>query len=60
MEDLRRYAIDADTTNEINRRINELRAELERNPYNFDRRFLFRILAMGHSQFAQYIGARGP
>jgi hypothetical protein len=26
----------------------------------FDRRFLFRILAMGHSQFAQYIGARGP
>ncbi|MCO5184687.1 MAG: SDR family NAD(P)-dependent oxidoreductase [Anaerolineae bacterium] len=60
LEDLRRYAIDADTTNEINRRINELRAELERNPYNFDRRFLFRILAMGHSQFAQYIGARGP
>ncbi|MGB0638241.1 MAG: beta-ketoacyl synthase N-terminal-like domain-containing protein, partial [Myxococcota bacterium] len=27
---------------------------------NFDRRFLFQILSMGHSQFAQYIGARGP
>ena len=24
----------------------------------FDRRFLFQVLAMGHSQFAQYIGAR--
>ena len=33
---------------------------LEREPYEFDRRFLFRILAMGHSQFAEYIGARGP
>ncbi|MDP6870030.1 MAG: beta-ketoacyl synthase N-terminal-like domain-containing protein [Candidatus Poseidoniaceae archaeon] len=27
---------------------------------NFDRRYLFQILNMGHSQFAQYIGARGP
>ncbi len=26
----------------------------------FDRRFLFRVLAMGHSQFAELIGARGP
>ena len=26
----------------------------------FDRRFLFQILAMGHSQFAQLIGAKGP
>ena len=25
----------------------------------FDRRFLFRVLAMGHSQFAELIGARG-
>ncbi|MGL4651497.1 MAG: beta-ketoacyl synthase N-terminal-like domain-containing protein, partial [Caldilineaceae bacterium] len=28
--------------------------------YSFDRRFIFRILAMGHSQFAEFIGARGP
>jgi malonyl CoA-acyl carrier protein transacylase len=27
---------------------------------NFNRRFLFQILSMGHSQFAQFIGARGP
>ena len=26
----------------------------------FDRRFLFRCLSMGHSQFAEIIGARGP
>ena len=26
----------------------------------FDRRFLFRVLSMGHSQFAEIIGARGP
>ncbi|MBM4393961.1 MAG: beta-ketoacyl synthase, partial [Deltaproteobacteria bacterium] len=27
---------------------------------HFDRRFLFQILAMGHSQVAQFLGARGP
>ncbi len=27
---------------------------------HFDRRFLFQILAMGHSQLAQFLGARGP
>ena len=26
----------------------------------FDRRYLFQILTMGHSQFAQYTGIRGP
>ena len=26
----------------------------------FDRRFLFQVLNMGHSQFAQYTGIRGP
>ena len=31
-----------------------------REPYEFDRRFLFRVLSMGHSQFAELIGARGP
>jgi acyl transferase domain-containing protein/NAD(P)-dependent dehydrogenase (short-subunit alcohol dehydrogenase family)/acyl carrier protein len=60
LEDLRRYTNDSNTLAELNRRVGALRAELEREPYTFDRRFLFRILAMGHSQFAQYIGARGP
>ncbi|HEX6228083.1 MAG TPA: beta-ketoacyl synthase N-terminal-like domain-containing protein, partial [Solirubrobacterales bacterium] len=45
---------------EIERRIHDLRLELERDPYRFDRRFLFRVLPMGHAQFAELIGARGP
>ncbi len=60
LEDLRRYTSDAGTLDELNRRISMLREELEANPYSFDRRFLFRVLSMGHSQFAQYVGARGP
>ncbi|MCA9937816.1 MAG: acyltransferase domain-containing protein, partial [Anaerolineales bacterium] len=60
LEDLRRYTDDPQTAREINRRIHQLRDQLAQEPYTFDRRFLFRILSMGHSQFAQYIGARGP
>ena len=45
---------------EIARRIDELRADIEQKPYVFDRRFLLRVLSMGHSQFAELIGARGP
>ncbi|HYL46025.1 MAG TPA: beta-ketoacyl synthase N-terminal-like domain-containing protein, partial [Candidatus Limnocylindrales bacterium] len=45
---------------EIERRIEELCDNIEKEPYVFDRRFLFRVLSMGHSQFAEYIGARGP
>jgi acyl transferase domain-containing protein/acyl carrier protein/NAD(P)-dependent dehydrogenase (short-subunit alcohol dehydrogenase family) len=45
---------------EINRRIEELRAAIDKEPYVFDRRYLFRVLSMGHSQFAEFIGARGP
>ncbi len=41
-------------------RIATLRASIERDEFTFNRRFLFRILAMGHSQFAEEIGARGP
>ncbi|HNP84591.1 MAG TPA: beta-ketoacyl synthase N-terminal-like domain-containing protein, partial [Kouleothrix sp.] len=60
LEDLRRYTTDPATLNELGRRIGALHDEIERSPYEFDRRFIFRILAMGHSQFAEYIGARGP
>ena len=45
---------------EIDRRIAELRALIEKDAYVFDRRFLLRVLSMGHSQFAELIGARGP
>lgn len=41
-------------------RENELKEEINQLDYHFDRRFIFRILAMGHSQFAEYIGAKGP
>ena len=60
LEDLRQCTADPETQREISRRIGELRNLQEREPYEFDRRFIFRILAMGHSQFAEYIGARGP
>lgn len=60
LTDLRRYATEPETLREIGRREAELRDALEREPYEFDRRFLFRVLSMGHSQFAEYIGARGP
>jgi acyl transferase domain-containing protein/NAD(P)-dependent dehydrogenase (short-subunit alcohol dehydrogenase family) len=45
---------------EIDRRINDLETELRSASYVLDRKLLFRLLSMGHSQFAEYIGARGP
>jgi malonyl CoA-acyl carrier protein transacylase len=45
---------------ELDRRIAEVAAELEKHPFAYDRRFLFKVLAMGHSQLAEYIHARGP
>jgi acyl transferase domain-containing protein len=45
---------------ELDRRIQETDTLLQRDGFLFDRRFLFRILSMGHSQFAEHIGARGP
>jgi acyl transferase domain-containing protein/acyl carrier protein len=29
-------------------------------PFQFDRRFIFQVLSMGHSQFAEMLGIRGP
>ena len=60
LEDLSQYTADGATLAEIHRRIAALREDLDREPFLFDRRFILRILAMGHSQFAEYIGARGP
>jgi len=45
---------------EIERRAEDLRDAIKKEPYIFDRRFLLRVLPMGHSQFAELIGARGP
>ncbi len=55
-----RVADDEAVAAELDRRIHELRASVEREPYRFDRRFLFKCLSMGHSQFAELIRSRGP
>jgi acyl transferase domain-containing protein/NAD(P)-dependent dehydrogenase (short-subunit alcohol dehydrogenase family) len=64
LQDLRARMRDANgnaaVRQETDRRIEELRATIEKEPYVFDRRYLFRVLPMGHSQFAEFIGARGP
>jgi len=61
LEDVRARMTGQDPASaEVDRRSAELRHILETRPYTFDRRFLFRALAMGHSQFAELIGARGP
>jgi hypothetical protein len=45
---------------ELDSEIDRLRLELSEDRFEFDRRFIFKILSMGHSQFAELIGARGP
>ncbi|MEM5775496.1 MAG: beta-ketoacyl synthase N-terminal-like domain-containing protein, partial [Anaerolineaceae bacterium] len=46
--------------NDLQRRILETEGQMAELDYHFDRRYIFRILSMGHSQFAEYIGAKGP
>ena len=55
-----RLSSDEPAAMEVDRRIHELCHALQSDPYVFDRRFIFRCLSMGHSQFAEIIGARGP
>ncbi len=45
---------------EVDRLIADLKAKMEAEPNQFNRRFLFRVLSMGHSQFAEIVGVRGP
>ncbi|MFO7769128.1 MAG: beta-ketoacyl synthase N-terminal-like domain-containing protein, partial [bacterium] len=45
---------------DLDRRIGELEEEVEENAFQFDRKFLFQVLAFAHAQFAEHIGARGP
>ncbi len=59
LERVRMHMLRTDTA-AIDAMIAEERGKLEANPYRFERKFLFEILAMGHSQFAELIGARGP
>jgi hypothetical protein len=41
LEELRQYADDPSAQREIARKVGELKDELARNPYEFDRRFIF-------------------
>ncbi len=54
------FPAQVDVQKALSQRVGELELALNQLDYHFDRRFIFRILAMGHSQFAEYIGARGP
>ena len=61
LEDVRARMSAADpAVAEVDRRIADLRHAIESQPFQFDRRFLFRALPMAHAQFAEVIGARGP
>ncbi|HET8757595.1 MAG TPA: SDR family NAD(P)-dependent oxidoreductase [Solirubrobacteraceae bacterium] len=65
LESLRARMLDHGETDrivldEVERRIHDVRRQVESAPYEFDRRFLFRVLSMGHSQLAEHVGARGP
>ncbi|MDP9464826.1 MAG: beta-ketoacyl synthase, partial [Actinomycetota bacterium] len=64
MQAIRARLVDVDGTDvaieEIDRRLHDLGKLIDDEPYHFDRRFLFHVLSMGHSQFADVIGARGP
>jgi malonyl CoA-acyl carrier protein transacylase len=51
---------DKAVSNLINHKIESLETEIQANDYHFNRHFVFRVLAMGHSQFAEHIGAKGP
>ena len=55
-----RYAGESSLIRELEQRESELEEQIVNLNYHFDRRFVFRVLSMGHSQFAEYIGAKGP
>ncbi|OJX38148.1 MAG: hypothetical protein BGO78_08965 [Chloroflexi bacterium 44-23] len=51
---------DSNIKTSLQEKIAHIDQQLESNDYHFNRHFVFQVLAMGHSQFAEHIGARGP
>ncbi|MDJ0953921.1 MAG: SDR family NAD(P)-dependent oxidoreductase [Acidimicrobiia bacterium] len=51
---------DSPTRTAIDRKTAALEEEISAFGYEFDRKYLFRVVSMGHAQFAEYIMARGP
>ncbi|MFW3145617.1 MAG: beta-ketoacyl synthase N-terminal-like domain-containing protein [Thermoplasmatota archaeon] len=45
---------------ELEKDLDKITMGKEPGEYHYPRNFMFRVLAMGHSQFAQYIKAKGP
>ncbi len=60
LKELRERMSDEGSRAEVDASIAGIERTLEEAPHQFDRRFLFQVLSMGHAQFAEYIGARGP
>ena len=65
LEDLRARLAEGERTlgsgQEMDRRIDDLRAAIAKQPYQLRPAFpVPHVLSMGHSQFAEFIGARGP
>ncbi|MBI5535343.1 MAG: SDR family oxidoreductase [Deltaproteobacteria bacterium] len=59
-ESLRAKVAEGPVAAELDRLIAREKKTIETLDYMFERKFLFEILSMGHSQFAELIGARGP
>jgi len=53
-------SMDSSLLENLRQRASELQSKIKDLGYQFDRRYVFRVLSMGHSQFAEHIGARGP
>ncbi|MBR58675.1 MAG: hypothetical protein CMH54_11735 [Myxococcales bacterium] len=49
-----------ETLDALSSQLETAKAASKESEYTFDRRFLFRILAMGHTQLAQFLGLKGP
>ncbi|MBN2494405.1 MAG: acyltransferase domain-containing protein, partial [Deltaproteobacteria bacterium] len=59
LDELRAIADQIGPLHALRERIEALEREIGEG-YRFDRRFIFKSLAMGHAQLAELIGARGP
>ena len=51
---------DSQIKTNLQEKLTQLETQITEKDYHFNRHFVFRVLAMGHSQFAEHIGARGP
>lgn len=60
LEELRATLPKGAAPSPVDKLIEKQRARIDAMNYAFERKFLFEVLAFGHAQFAELIGARGP